>query len=168
VKFNLIDKIESISDDRIVASKQSAWPRSIWPTISRTFPVLPGVLMLEALTQAAGWLLHSRRNFRLLDGGPAGSPECEIRPVRRAGQCPEDRSGACETDRQRGHLQGRRLGERPRRRCQRGLELAYFNLADKRPELSQIDARLRNIIAGDGHLNATGSEVAIEAAVQRS
>jgi len=45
--------------------------------------------MLEALTQAAGWLLASRAQLRLLDGGPAGSPECEIRPVRRAGQCPE-------------------------------------------------------------------------------
>ena len=28
-----------------------------------TFPVLPGVLMLEAATQAAGWLLHCRYDF---------------------------------------------------------------------------------------------------------
>ena len=28
-----------------------------------TFPVLPGVMMLEAITQAAGWLLHRRHDF---------------------------------------------------------------------------------------------------------
>jgi hypothetical protein len=28
-----------------------------------TFPVLPGVMMLEAITQAAAWLLHRRSDF---------------------------------------------------------------------------------------------------------
>ena len=49
------------------------------------------------------------------------------------------------------------------------LELSYFNLADKRPELSEIDARLREHNRRRWNiLNATRSEVALEAAVQRS
>src|SRR5439155_568990 len=63
VKFNLIDKIASISDDRIVASKQVSLAEEYLADHFPTFPVLPGVLMLEALTQAAGWLLHRRRDF---------------------------------------------------------------------------------------------------------
>ena len=63
MKFNLIDKIESISDDRIVASKQVSLAEEYLADHFPTFPVLPGVLMLEALTQAAGWLLRfSRRD----------------------------------------------------------------------------------------------------------
>src|SRR2546430_13459861 len=63
VKFNLIDKIESLTDDRIVAAKHVSLAEEYLADHFPTFPVLPGVLMLEALTQAAGWLLHHRRNF---------------------------------------------------------------------------------------------------------
>jgi len=49
------------------------------------------------------------------------------------------------------------------------LELAYFNLADKQPKLAEIDARLREHNRRRWNiLNATRSEVALEAAVQRS
>jgi hypothetical protein len=49
------------------------------------------------------------------------------------------------------------------------LELAYFNPADKQPELAGIDARLREHNRRRWNiLNATRSEVSIEAAVQRS
>ena len=49
------------------------------------------------------------------------------------------------------------------------LELAYFNLADKQPKFAEIDARLREHNRRRWNiLNATRSEVALEAAVQRS
>src|SRR5438067_315800 len=63
LKFNLIDKIESLSAEKIVASKYVSLAEEYLADHFPTFPVLPGVLMLEALTQAAGWLLHTRTNF---------------------------------------------------------------------------------------------------------
>src|SRR5256714_6097689 len=63
VKFNLIDKIVELSDQRIVAVKYVSLAEEYLADHFPTFPVLPGVLMLEAITQAAGWLLHHRRSF---------------------------------------------------------------------------------------------------------
>ena len=60
MKFNLIDKVESITDEKIVAVKYVSLAEEYLADHFPTFPVLPGVMMLEALTQAAGWLLHRR------------------------------------------------------------------------------------------------------------
>ena len=54
MKFNLLDKIESISDARIVAVKHVSLAAEYLADHFPRFPVLPGVMMLEALTQAAG------------------------------------------------------------------------------------------------------------------
>jgi 3-hydroxyacyl-[acyl-carrier-protein] dehydratase len=62
-KFNLIDKIESISDTRAVGVKYVSLAEEYLADHFPTFPVLPGVMMLEALTQAAGWVMHRRSNF---------------------------------------------------------------------------------------------------------
>jgi 3-hydroxyacyl-[acyl-carrier-protein] dehydratase len=63
MKFNLIDRIEQVSDERLVAVKNVSLAEEYLGDHFPTFPVLPGVLMLEALVQAAGWLLHRRSNF---------------------------------------------------------------------------------------------------------
>src|SRR5688572_19996187 len=63
VKFNLIDKVESLADDKIVAVKYVTLAEEYLADHFPTFPVLPGVMMLEAITQAAGWLLHHRTRF---------------------------------------------------------------------------------------------------------
>src|SRR6266513_1841876 len=63
MKFNLIDKIEEITDTRIVAVKHVSLAEEYLADHFPTFPVLPGVMMLEALTQAASWVLHRRNNF---------------------------------------------------------------------------------------------------------
>ena len=63
VKFNLLDRIEEASDNRLVAVKYVSLAEEYLGDHFPTFPVLPGVLMLEALTQAAGWLLHRKNAF---------------------------------------------------------------------------------------------------------
>jgi 3-hydroxyacyl-[acyl-carrier-protein] dehydratase len=63
VKFNLIDRIEEVSDSRLVAVKNVCLAEEYLADHFPTFPVLPGVLMLEAMTQAAGWLLHRNSGF---------------------------------------------------------------------------------------------------------
>ena len=48
MKFNLIDRIEQISDERIVAVKYVSLAEEYLADHFPTFPVLPGVMMLEA------------------------------------------------------------------------------------------------------------------------
>ncbi len=63
MKFNLIDRIDLLTDTRIVAVKQVSLAEEYLADHFPTFPVLPGVMMIEAVTQAAGWLLQHRRQF---------------------------------------------------------------------------------------------------------
>ncbi len=63
MKFNLIDRVESLTAERIVAVKTVSLAEEYLGDHFPTFPVLPGVMMLEAATQAAGWLLHHREGF---------------------------------------------------------------------------------------------------------
>jgi len=64
MKFNLLDKVTSLTTERITAVKQVSLAEEYLADHFPTFPVLPGVLMLEAAVQAAGWLLHYRDGFR--------------------------------------------------------------------------------------------------------
>ena len=64
MKFELIDRIiELTRGERLVAVKVVSLAEEYLADHFPTFPVLPGVLMLEALTQAAGWLVRDALNF---------------------------------------------------------------------------------------------------------
>ena len=63
MKFNLIDRIEHLSAERVVAVKYVSLAEEYLADHFPTFPVLPGVMMLEAITQAGTWLLHHRTGF---------------------------------------------------------------------------------------------------------
>jgi 3-hydroxyacyl-[acyl-carrier-protein] dehydratase len=142
VKFNLIDKIEMLEAGRIVACKHVTLAEEYLADHFPTFPVLPGVMMLEALTQAAGWLLHRQRDFacsmavlrearnvkygRFVAPGDFLRVEVELfKPT--AGGAIFKAAGS--------------VGEA--QAVSARIELAYFNLAEKQPELAEIDQRLR-------------------------
>ena len=63
VRFHLLDRVEEVSDTRIVATKAVSQAEEYLADHFPTFPVLPGVLMLEAATQAAAWLAFRRTRF---------------------------------------------------------------------------------------------------------
>ncbi len=142
MKFNLIDKVEHLSDDRIVAVKHVSLAEEYLADHFPTFPVLPGVMMLEALVQAGGWLLHHRNDFRCsmavlretknVRYGQFVAPgnflrvEVELAKVSEGGAVFKA-TGTVGT--------ATALSAR--------LELAYFNLADHQPALADVDRRLR-------------------------
>src|SRR5688500_2073504 len=145
MKFNLLDTVESISPERIVATKHVSLAEEYLADHFPTFPVLPGVMMLEALTQAAGWLLHRRRRFacsmavlkeaRNVKYGNFVAPGRALRvDVEFAKDAP---SGGGATFKATGTVR-----ETDAVAVQARVELAYFNLADKQPELAAIDAKL--------------------------
>ena len=141
MKFNLIDRIEHLGDDRIVGVKYVSLAEEYLGDHFPTFPVLPGVMMLEAITQVAAWLLHHRSGFaksmavlkearnvkygHFVAPGNALRVEVEFNKATDAGASFK----ASGTVGEKQALQAR-------------VELAYFNLADKQPELAAMDERL--------------------------
>jgi len=64
VKFVLLDRVVTLEPGkRIVARKALSLAEEYLADHFPKFPVMPGVLMIEAMTQAAGWLLQVTQNF---------------------------------------------------------------------------------------------------------
>jgi 3-hydroxyacyl-[acyl-carrier-protein] dehydratase len=142
VKFNLIDKVEQITESRLVGVKYVSLAEEYLADHFPSFPVLPGVMMLEAITQAAGWLLHVRNDFaksiavlkeaRNVKYGHFVAPGNFLRVDVELLKTLE--SGA--TFKAVGTV-----GEQQALSAR--VEIAYFNLGEKQPELAGMDARLR-------------------------
>ena len=141
MKFNLIDRIEHLSAERVVAVKYVSLAEEYLADHFPTFPVLPGVMMLEAITQAGTWLLHHRTGFaksmavlkeaRNVKYGTFVAPGQALRvELDLAKETPGGASFKAA-----GYV-GDELAVQAR------IELAYFNLADKQPELAGLDARM--------------------------
>ncbi len=65
MKFVLIDKIDSIEPGkRIVTHKNLTLAEEYLADHFPTFPVLPGVLMLEGMTQSAAWLIRIAQDYK--------------------------------------------------------------------------------------------------------
>jgi 3-hydroxyacyl-[acyl-carrier-protein] dehydratase len=64
MRFSLIDRIVELEPGvRITAVKTLTMTEEYLADHFPHFPVMPGVLMLEALTQAGAWLVRSSENF---------------------------------------------------------------------------------------------------------
>jgi 3-hydroxyacyl-[acyl-carrier-protein] dehydratase len=68
MKFDLIDEVVEQTDDRIVAIKQVTLAEEYLGDHFPDFPILPGVLMLETMVQAARRLLGRADDGPLLLG----------------------------------------------------------------------------------------------------
>jgi 3-hydroxyacyl-[acyl-carrier-protein] dehydratase len=141
VKFNLVDKIEQLTDDTIVAVKNVSLAEEYLADHFPTFPVLPGVLMLEVAVQSAMWLMHHRTGF-----SKSMAVLKEARNVK-YGQFVAPGNAL------RMHVQFLKLTDAgasfkavgsvgDASAVQMRLELAYFNLAEKNPALAEIDTRI--------------------------
>jgi 3-hydroxyacyl-[acyl-carrier-protein] dehydratase len=68
MRFELLDRVLERSDDRIVTLKQVTLGEEYLQDHFPGFPVLPGVMMLEAMVQAGRALLRDRTGERLVLG----------------------------------------------------------------------------------------------------
>jgi 3-hydroxyacyl-[acyl-carrier-protein] dehydratase len=141
VKFNLIDKVESLSDEKIVAVKYVSLAEEYLADHFPTFPVLPGVMMLEAVTQAAGWLLHHRRGF-----GRSMAVLKEARNVKYGSFVAPGNFLRVEVDFMKDTDAGASFkaagSVNQSQALSARVELAYFNLGEKQPELAALDSRM--------------------------
>jgi 3-hydroxyacyl-[acyl-carrier-protein] dehydratase len=64
MRFILVDRIITLEPPRrVVAAKALSLAEEYLADHFPTFPVLPGVLMLEAMVQAAAWLVRATQDF---------------------------------------------------------------------------------------------------------
>lgn len=141
MRFNLIDKVEQLTDDRIVAVKYVSLAEEYLGDHFPTFPVLPGVLMLEAATQAAGWILHKRTNF-----GRSIAVLKEARNVKYGHFVAPGNHLRLEVDFAKETPTGAQFKTvgmvGTEQAFNAKIELSYFNLADKNAGLVELDAKL--------------------------
>ena len=147
MKFNLVDRIEHLSDARIVTVKYVSLAEEYLADHFPTFPVLPGVMMLEAVTQSAAWLLHKRTGFarsmavlkeaKNVKYGSFVAPGNFLRIE--AEWMKDTQAGAAF--KATGSVGGKDM--ELSQAVQMRLELAYFNLADKNPQLADVDRRIQ-------------------------
>src|SRR5690606_16398067 len=126
---------------RIVAVKYVSLAEEYLADHFPSFPVLPGVMMLEAITQAAGWLLHRRRAFsrsmvvlkdaRNIKYGHFVAPGIALRLEVMFLKDTEAGASFKATG---------TVG--PATAVQARIELAYFNLGDKQPDLAGLDEKV--------------------------
>jgi 3-hydroxyacyl-[acyl-carrier-protein] dehydratase len=65
MRFNLVDRIVEVQPGRsLLAVKNLTLGEEYLADHFPTFPVMPGVLMLEALAEAGAWLLRLSEDFR--------------------------------------------------------------------------------------------------------
>ncbi len=142
MRFCLLDRICSLeSDVELTAVKNVSLAEEYLADHFPEFPVLPGVFMLEAATQAASWLVRISQNYAhsliVLQEARSVKFTDFVNPGRQLRITVEQlkREGALVSLKFQGEVEGRT--------CVNGrLTLQCSNLADDDPELAPLDARM--------------------------
>jgi 3-hydroxyacyl-[acyl-carrier-protein] dehydratase len=143
VKFILVDRISELETGRrIVAHKALSLAEEYLGDHFPAFPVLPGVLMLEALVQASAWVVREGLEFApslvLLKEARNVSYKSFVAP----GQVLTIESDCKELAAEqsvfaaRGTVEGREI-------VKGKLTLRHLNLADNDPRLAEVDEVIR-------------------------
>jgi 3-hydroxyacyl-[acyl-carrier-protein] dehydratase len=143
VRFLLVDRIQELEPGRrIVASKALSLAEEYLADHFPSFPVLPGVLMLEAMVQASAWLARVTLGFGpalvVLKDARNVTYKSFVRPgkvLRIESECrtctPAESAFAAS-----GWLEDREI-------VRGRLHLRHVNLAEHDPRMAALDERLR-------------------------
>ena len=142
MRFNLVDRILSFEDNRIIrAVKNLTLGEEYLADHFPTFPVMPGVLMLQALVEAGSWFLRIRDDFRhsviLLREAKGVKYGSFMEPGRRMTLTVELTDDAAElaTFKGKGEVDGVST-------VSAKFVLARSNLRDRNPAWGDLDARI--------------------------
>jgi 3-hydroxyacyl-[acyl-carrier-protein] dehydratase len=143
VKFVLIDQIVALAPrERIVARKALSLAEEYLADHFPKFPVLPGVLMLEAMVQASAWVVRDALDFAPALVLLADARNVTYKSFVAPGQVLTIESTCLDLQddqsrfQARGHLGGREI-------VKARLTLRHLNLADHDAAMADTDARLR-------------------------
>ncbi len=161
MKYNLVDRIESIEPGkRIVAIKALSLAEEYLGDHFPAFPVMPGVLMLEAMVQSAAWLVRVEQDFAKSIVVLSRARNVRYASFVRPGQVLRCEVEAVKIDAAGGRFKGAGFVGTTQTVSAR-LELSSFNLADRSARLADCDkailAQLRlqfALIGGDKKVSA--------------
>ena len=142
MRFWLLDKIRSYQPDvELTAIKNVTLTEEYLADHFPEFPVLPGVFMLEAATQAGGWLLRLSENFAHSIITLREARNIKYANFARPGQTLEitvsllKKDDRLATMKVEGQIDGQQnIGGR--------LVLERYNLADRDPALGETDQKI--------------------------
>jgi 3-hydroxyacyl-[acyl-carrier-protein] dehydratase len=142
MKFVLIDRIASLEPGvRITTSKALSLAEEYLADHFPTFPVMPGVLMLEAMVQSGAWLVRATQDFShsmiVLAEAKNISYKSFVSPGRTLEVCVEAKK--IEDGSSDFTARGRSDGEEI---VKARLKLRHYNLAETDPQLSDVDLKL--------------------------
>lgn len=142
MRFILIDRIaELVPGQRVCAVKALSRAEEYLADHFPTFPVMPGVLMIEALVQAAAWLVRATEDFAhsmiLLAEARNVTYKSFVAPGQVFEMTVEAKQIGTETSR---FVGVGRCGQTEMVKAH--LTLRHFNLADDEPTLKAVDQRL--------------------------
>lgn len=142
MKFTLVDRVvEVVPAQRIVAVKAVTRAEEYLADHFPTFPVLPGVMMLEAMVEAARWLAWISLDFAhsliLLREAKNVTYKSFVKP----GQLLRVEITCRRMEHERSEYAGIGLCQ-DKEVVKARFTLAHSNLQDKNKELAQLDARL--------------------------
>jgi len=142
MKFILIDKIVSLeTGERLTAVKSVSLAEEYLADHFPTFPVLPGVLLLEGLVESASWLVRATEQFAhsmvLLEQARNVKYKSFLAPGAQVQYTVEAKSIEDCTSRFSGYgtVDGQKIVEAR-------FGLRHFNLAERNPAWEGVDAEL--------------------------
>jgi 3-hydroxyacyl-[acyl-carrier-protein] dehydratase len=142
MRFHLVDRIESLTVGKSIATiKALSLAEEYLADHFPAFPVLPGVLMLEAMVQSAAWLVRATQGFArsiiVLNAARNVRYASFVVP----GKVLRCQLEAVEIGSDSAKFKG--LGTVEGQQAVSGrLELACFNLAERDPKLAGADAAI--------------------------
>lgn len=142
MKFSLVDRItELLPGRRIRTVKSLTLAEEYLADHFRTFPVMPGVLMLECMVQSAGWLVRATEGFThsliLLAGARNVTYKSFVAPGGVLKMEVDCKSMAVD----RSEFAGRGFCEN-HETVKARIVLHHINLADRDPKLEAVDRDL--------------------------
>jgi len=143
VRFTLIDRVLSVEPGRsITAVKALSLSEEYLADHFPRFPVLPGVLMLEAMTQAAAWTIRLGEDFAHSVVVLRAARNVKYGDFVEPGRLLTVTADVIEQDASFTKVKASgRVGDRTSLTAR--LVLERYNLADRRPHGAAIDARVR-------------------------
>jgi 3-hydroxyacyl-[acyl-carrier-protein] dehydratase len=142
MRFNLVDRIVEVQPSRSLrAVKNLTLGEEYLADHFPTFPVMPGVLMLETLVEAGAWLLRLSDDFRhsmiVLREAKNVKYGTFMEPGRQMAVTVEliEQNGSSATFKGKGEVEGQAT-------VSARLTLARYNLRDRDPALAAADERI--------------------------
>ena len=148
MRFHLLDRILEVEPGKVIrASKHLTLGEEYLADHFPTFPVMPGVLMLQTLVEASSWLLRLTDDYRfsvyVLREAKGIKYGTFMEPGRRMTVTAElvERDGAAASFKGKGEVDGNAT-------VSARFTLTGYNLRDRNPTLAATDERLVEHLRG--------------------